>query len=56
MVRSFGIKIGEKEAEAEQDKGVCKHPLMQRKMKYNPEKNAMEIVCQKCGEVVPEGQ
>lgn len=56
MVRIFGVKIGEKEKDEQQEEKVCKHPLMQRKMKYNPEKNAMEIVCQKCGEVVPEGQ
>ncbi len=52
MVKLFGIRIGEKEEL--QDPKQCKHPVMSRKMKYSPEKNAMEMVCQKCGQVVEE--
>lgn len=54
MVKIFGIRIGEKEDDAGERKKECKHPLMQRGMRLNPEKNAMEIYCKKCGATVVE--
>jgi len=54
MVRILGFKIGEKDKEEEKAPKVCKHPIMQRGTRLNPEKNVMEFYCKKCGETVVE--
>lgn len=56
MVKIFGITIGGQEKGKTEEQKVCHHPVMQRGMKYNPEKQAMDVICKKCGQVVEENR
>lgn len=56
VVKILGITIGGQEKDKVEGQKVCNHPVLQRGMKYNPEKQAMEVFCKKCGQVVEENR
>ena len=54
MVKFLGITIGERKDEDGKPQG-CKHPLLNRGMRLNPEKQEMEVYCKQCGKAVEDG-
>ncbi len=55
MVKILGITIGEKDKKEKSDQPkTCKHSIMRRGMRLNPEKQQMETFCRDCGQVIEE--
>jgi len=54
MVKILGISIGEKDKEKGGEPKACTHPILQRGIRLNPEKQEMEVYCKKCGQTVQE--